>query len=174
METLKPCPFCGGNADLCEADDGSWYVGCVSCGCGTNPSDASEDAHAAAWNRRTTPAMRDILDERARQDAKWGVQNHNPAVWAVILGEEVGEAVDSISRPETPHGDALQALVQAGNDCRIVLENRELLMQTACLPGRGLEMYRAEMVQVAAVALAAVECVDRLSLLLEATKTEVG
>lgn len=113
--------------------------------------------------RRAGPALQDVLDERARQDAKWGVQNHNPAVWAAILGEEVGEAVDTISRPETPHGDALQALVVAGRDCRIVLENRELLMQSAHLPGRGVSMYRAEMVQVAAVALAAVECLDRLA-----------
>ncbi len=33
-----------------------------------------------------------IRDERARQDAKWGVQSHSPAVWLTILMEEVGEA----------------------------------------------------------------------------------
>ena len=43
---------------------------------------------------RTTQAM--ILDairaERQRQDDKWGEQNHSPADWLAILGEEVGEA----------------------------------------------------------------------------------
>lgn len=56
MTELLPCPFCGGNADLCEADDETWYIACVSCGCGTNPCEASEDDLAAAWNRRATPA----------------------------------------------------------------------------------------------------------------------
>lgn len=34
----------------------------------------------------------DILDERERQDAKWGVQDHDYPLWRVILGEELGEA----------------------------------------------------------------------------------
>lgn len=33
----------------------------------------------------------DICDERERQDRKWGEQNHAPADWCMILGEEVGE-----------------------------------------------------------------------------------
>jgi NTP pyrophosphatase (non-canonical NTP hydrolase) len=65
-----------------------------------------------------------VLAERKRQDAKWGVQNHRPELWLVILMEEVGEASEAT-----------------------------------------LEMdwnaYREEMVQVAAVALAAVESCDR-------------
>jgi len=32
-----------------------------------------------------------IEDERQRQDAKWGEQNHLSPTWALILGEEVGE-----------------------------------------------------------------------------------
>ena len=31
------------------------------------------------------------MDERDRQDAKWGVQFHNLTEWATILGEELGE-----------------------------------------------------------------------------------
>jgi len=37
-------------------------------------------------------ALSNILYERARQDAKWGEQNHDPLYWLAILGEEVGEA----------------------------------------------------------------------------------
>ncbi len=33
----------------------------------------------------------DVNDERIRQEAKWGVQNHHLATWCLILGEEVGE-----------------------------------------------------------------------------------
>lgn len=32
-----------------------------------------------------------VNDERLRQEAKWGVQNHDLATWCLILGEEVGE-----------------------------------------------------------------------------------
>ena len=39
----------------------------------------------------------DILDERARQDQKWGEQQHHSrAEWAVILGEEFGEVCRDI------------------------------------------------------------------------------
>jgi NTP pyrophosphatase (non-canonical NTP hydrolase) len=36
--------------------------------------------------------INEILQERKRQDAKWGVQNHRPIEWMAILMEEVGEA----------------------------------------------------------------------------------
>ena len=71
----------------------------------------------------------EVLNERARQDTKWGEQNHNPSWWMLILGEEVGEA------------------------CRAALE-------AASYDG-DLEPYRAELIQVAAVAIAAIECYDR-------------
>ena len=36
-------------------------------------------------------AMLLVMDERAAQDKKWGVQNHDFFVWSGILAEEVGE-----------------------------------------------------------------------------------
>ena len=69
-------------------------------------------------------ALQDIMEERARQEAKWGEQNHYPHTWLVILGEEFGEA------------------------CQAALEER-------------FADYRKELVQVAAVAIAAIECIDR-------------
>jgi len=36
--------------------------------------------------------------ERARQDEKWGFpQNNNIAEWGIILGEEVGEAMQAMN-----------------------------------------------------------------------------
>lgn len=74
-------------------------------------------------------ALVEVELERARQDEVWGVQNHCPSVWLMVLGEEVGEA------------------------------NKAAL--EAKFGGRNLGDYRAELVQVAAVAVAAVECLDR-------------
>lgn len=36
------------------------------------------------------------LNERRRQDAKWGEQNHNDYYWLGILTEEVGEAAKAL------------------------------------------------------------------------------
>ena len=36
--------------------------------------------------------LQKIVEERKRQDDKWGEQNHEPYKWLAILGEEVGEA----------------------------------------------------------------------------------
>jgi hypothetical protein len=36
-------------------------------------------------------ALLAIVDERRRQDLKWGVQNHDAGTWALILLEEIGE-----------------------------------------------------------------------------------
>lgn len=74
--------------------------------------------------REEAERLRDVLNERNKQDAKWGVQNHTPMKWLAILTEEVGEVAKAII--EGNHGD-----------------------------------YRKELVQVAAVAVASIESLDR-------------
>lgn len=75
-------------------------------------------------------AVLSVLEERARQDEKWGDQSGQPPmVWVAILTEEVGEVAQEALRNS--------------------------------FAGKSLADYRTEMVQVAAVALAAVEAVDR-------------
>jgi hypothetical protein len=37
-----------------------------------------------------------VMEERARQDAKWGEQNHKDLYWLGILMEEVGELAKAI------------------------------------------------------------------------------
>lgn len=36
--------------------------------------------------------LQEIREERLRQNAKWGEQNHDYPTWRVILDEETGEA----------------------------------------------------------------------------------
>lgn len=81
--------------------------------------------------------MQDVIEERTRQNLKWGVQNHEPCRWISILTEEVGEAA------------------QAANDMleKPASSNAELWGQE--------QEYRAELVQVAAVAIAMIENLDR-------------
>lgn len=40
--------------------------------------------------------LQEILEERARQDCKWGEQNHPALYWLGILVEEVGEVAKAI------------------------------------------------------------------------------
>ena len=77
-----------------------------------------------------------VRKERIRQDAKWGEQNHAPMEWLPILMEEVGEAskeaLELYFMIDTPGGNAER-----------------------------VARYRNEMVQVAAVAISMIECLDR-------------
>lgn len=38
-----------------------------------------------------------VLEERERQDKKWGEQNHTAHVWGTIIGEEYGEMCKAIN-----------------------------------------------------------------------------
>jgi len=81
-------------------------------------------------------ALQSVIAERARQDAKWGEQNHDLPYWVGILGEEFGE------------------LCQAINET--VFNNGPVEREKG-----GYANVRAEAVQVAAVAVTFVEMLDR-------------
>lgn len=83
-------------------------------------------------NYSANQSLADVLKERVRQDTKWGEQNHHPFAWLAILMEEVGEW--SQEAVEGHFG--------------------------GWTPERA-EKMRTEAVQVAAVALSIVECIDR-------------
>lgn len=72
-----------------------------------------------------------IQVERQRQLEKWGEQNHSPIEWCAILGEEVGEV------------------------------NKAALEWHFKHPNADIEEYRKELVQVAAVAVAMLQSLDR-------------
>jgi NTP pyrophosphatase (non-canonical NTP hydrolase) len=81
--------------------------------------------------------IEEILKERKRQDEKFGEQNRNSLEWLAILIEEVGELSRSIVDKEILKFSFSR-------------ENRDLI-----------HSYRDEMIQIAAVALNAIECFDR-------------
>lgn len=79
--------------------------------------------------------LEEVLQERVSQDKKWGEQNHAPMIWLGILAEEFGEV-------------AMDA-----NDFHFAKDTGRRFEK-----GQG---YRAELVQVAAVAVAMIESYDR-------------
>ena len=83
-------------------------------------------------------AADEVLAERARQDARWGEQNHDPFVYGAILGEELGEFMQA----------ALKARFESD-------------FQSETDRARFARAMREEAVQCAAVALAIIECLDR-------------
>jgi hypothetical protein len=76
-----------------------------------------------------------IKTERTRQDKKFGKQNHNLPLWITILGEEFGEAAKA----------AYEAMTSGPGE----------------LQKGWLNNYREELIQTAAVCVAAVESLDR-------------
>jgi NTP pyrophosphatase (non-canonical NTP hydrolase) len=73
----------------------------------------------------------DVAAERVRQNGLWGRQDHAPKKWLAILVEEVGEVA------------------------------AEIITDAAIVGTTEGDMYREELVHVAAVAVAAVESYDR-------------
>ena len=52
-----------------------------------------------------------ILEERDRQDEKWGKQSHNSYEWLVIMLEEIGEMSEALNK-DFPVSLLLEELVQ--------------------------------------------------------------
>lgn len=92
-----------------------------------------------APSERLADVLAEIGRERERQIEKWGVQTLDPPVWLMVLGEEVGEANQAALEHLFPVLD--KGAAQYGP--------------------KTLEAYRTELVQVAAVAVAAIESLDR-------------
>ncbi|MFC5408031.1 hypothetical protein ACFPMF_01830 [Larkinella bovis] len=83
---------------------------------------------------QTDIVLAEVRGERERQEAKWGQQNRRPHIYSIILNEEVGEVNKAIC--EWYFGDADATL-------------------------QNLKDIRSELIQVAAVAVAMVESMDR-------------
>jgi len=78
-----------------------------------------------------------IWNERVKQDAYWGIQNHNNEKWLAILGEEFGE-IAKVVNEYNPTG------------------NKRKYTKIACL-----ENLEYELIQTAAVTVAWIECLRR-------------
>ena len=81
---------------------------------------------------------KDILEERIKQDMKFGGVDHPNDRWLAILGEEFGELCQAILESDLEHAKLSGKAEQGGH-----------------------ERMREEAVQVAAVAIAFIECLDK-------------
>ena len=82
--------------------------------------------------------LAEVTNERLAQEEKWGQQDHDDSLWLVILGEEYGEACQaSLKRFET-----------TGNT-------------RSDYPMMSEYHLRLELIQIAAVAIAHIEAIDR-------------
>ncbi len=88
--------------------------------------------------------LKEVQNERLRQNEKWGEQNHNAVEWVAILTEEVGEVAKEAVDFHFANGDA-DVNLRAGES----------------LQRQRIENYRKECIQVAAVAVQMVESLDR-------------
>lgn len=79
--------------------------------------------------------LNEVAAERLRQNEKWGEQNHHPVEWLAILTEETGEVAKEV--------------------VELTFSNDETEVKTR------LQNYRMELIQVAAVAVQMIECLDR-------------
>ena len=120
---------------------------------------------SAEFRERITKAIADVVAERLRQEAKWGEQNHPmvglaarrgfvpPRVACVRLGilgaDEARERCDHAHRNHE------------GAYTHILVEEVAEFVEACVLHGDASDEARAEMVQVVAVALAMLECIDR-------------
>jgi hypothetical protein len=95
---------------------------------------------------RVTQALGDVLNERNRQDEKWGRQRHLLGDWFLIIGEELGEAQEAALHLRFPPPGT-----ETEFDGRL---DSDLIRKA------DLMKLRKELVQVAASALAAVEAMD--------------
>lgn len=93
--------------------------------------------------------INEIKAERERQNAKWGEQNHSLIEWIGILTEEVGEA-----SKEAVDYHFNNPYIDGCGELQNVEEND--VVQSIRLSN-----YRNELIQVAAVAVQMIECLDR-------------
>ena len=95
-------------------------------------------------------AMKDLLDERVRQVAWWGVEVGKPdAAFHLVLAEEVGEAAravlaidpdatpEDLDRLEALYGEVVQvaavsiAWLEETSRCRVIADRRQLVLPVA-------------------------------------------
>lgn len=98
------CPNCGHKStDIVETISGRPIEICSECS--TRFSEFVPDLEASVigtpdeWERPEAAALRalrEVQEERQRQDAKWGEQNHDDYRWLAILTEEVGELAQAM------------------------------------------------------------------------------
>lgn len=86
---LKPCPFCGGDAEEVQHEGGCfWYALCNDCGAEGPPS--NQHRAGALWNRRVTAGVG--ADVCPHCKAEVGVQHDCPVAGPVWTRQELEAA----------------------------------------------------------------------------------
>lgn len=81
MSELKPCPFCGGEPETFQDDEGRFYVACTCKKCTVDwvqtASYINEEKAIDAWNTRYEPTC--TMNEREWDDGQivWGCKCSN-------------------------------------------------------------------------------------------------
>ena len=99
-----------------------------------------------------------VMLERARQDKKWGVQDHDDPAWLMILAEEVGEAAELVlatMQAGDPYKSAVARLVVVGQQAQALIEDA---CELGCPQHQNTPGVEREATQVTAVGLAWLEC----------------
>jgi NTP pyrophosphatase (non-canonical NTP hydrolase) len=143
------CPTCADGGQKPKACSVCSEISRAMCGKDSFPGDLAQYVKGLIAKRMYEEGAIDaVVEERNRQDAKWGEQNHSPEWWHLILAEEVGELAQAIL---STHVDACQS------------EN----LSTSELPAmpmayeEDMDEIQRECVHVAATALAFLECLLR-------------
>lgn len=98
--------------------------------------------------RRVSRIIEGALNERARQEHKWGEQNHDFPIWLAIFSEEFGEISQAFLKLNFAAAEAAGAK-KVGKK-----------VDTRSISQRGID-FRTEMIQGLAVLMAMIECGDR-------------
>ena len=105
-------------------------------------------------------AIKLALEERARQSARFGSmpRNNDPLLWIVLIMEELGEALEELELDTTGTDLAIGLfvgeLIELSEKARKIIDLDDFEERAKTLPS---PRYHLEMVQVAALAIAALE-----------------
>ena len=127
--------------------------------------EATGDHPGEGFRRGVEVAVADVLTERVRQETKWGEQNHPIVEEQHVAAPMV--AICAARRHSVPFAVAAKALCDGFarqgrvTYADILVEEVAELVEAAAIHGDASDAARAEAVQVAAVALAIVERIDR-------------
>ncbi len=91
-EGLKPCPFCGGKAELTEWHGGNeyshgWWVICEECGVYADFHTSEKRVAIKAWNERSEPADMIHISPKLKKAALEWMENGERVGMTIKFGE---------------------------------------------------------------------------------------
>jgi hypothetical protein len=137
----------GDSCQLCDSQLDE-FGQCMTCDTYGTPADQRAE--------KTEHVLTLVATERAKQDAKWGPQNHNPLFWLAILGEEFGEVSKEVVEAEAK----VQAITRL-QDAEWTPHTTDKIDDLDRQRDEHLTALREELIQTAAVCVAMLESLER-------------